>query len=164
MEIAVGDILFVDTNVLLTATDESRSGHIDAKRLIGGAGRCGCNLALSGQVLREYLVVATRPVELNGLGLSPDQAVSNLTAFRRHAVLLEESEVTSRRLTELVECFCLQGKRIHDANIVATMATHAISQLITENTGDFKVFNEITIATVADAARTMPGLGEGRRP
>ena len=93
----VGDILFVDTNVLLAATDRSRPSHADACRLVAGASRYGCHLALSGQILREYLVVATRPVEVNGLGLSPDQAIRNLAAFRRHAVFLEETETDDRK-------------------------------------------------------------------
>ena len=66
---AAGDILFVDTNVLLTATDESRPQHRDAGRLFGESGLHGLHLAASGQILREYLVVATRPPDTNGLGL-----------------------------------------------------------------------------------------------
>ena len=63
----VGDTLFVDTNVLLTATDESRPLHREATRLLTGEVIQGLSLAASGQVLREYLVVATRPADVNGL-------------------------------------------------------------------------------------------------
>jgi len=33
-------------------------------------------------VLREYLVVATRPVEVHGLGLAAADALVNVVAFR----------------------------------------------------------------------------------
>ena len=54
-----GEILFVDTNVLLTATDELRPHHQAAQRLIAESGARGVHLAVSGQILREYLVDAT---------------------------------------------------------------------------------------------------------
>ena len=59
----VGDTLFVDTNVLLIATDESRSLHREALQLLAGSVTPDLSLAISGQVVREYLVVATRPVD-----------------------------------------------------------------------------------------------------
>ena len=40
-----GDILFADTNVLLTATDESRPQHRSAGRLLSEAGARGLHLA-----------------------------------------------------------------------------------------------------------------------
>ncbi len=51
----VGDVLFLDTNVLLTATDSSRPEHRDAMRLLNEAGGRGLHLAVSGQIFREYL-------------------------------------------------------------------------------------------------------------
>ena len=57
----VDDILFVDTNVLLTATDESRQLHSEALNLLAGTINLEKRLATSGQVVREYLVVAHSP-------------------------------------------------------------------------------------------------------
>ena len=65
----VDEVLFLDTNILLAATDESRHNHLLASRLLAASGSLGCRCALSGQIIREYLVVATRSVEANGLGL-----------------------------------------------------------------------------------------------
>ena len=75
------DSLFVDTNVLLTATDESRPLHSEALNLLSGTTGRDKRLAASGQVVREYLVVATRPIENNGLGLSVADAEANVTEF-----------------------------------------------------------------------------------
>ncbi len=98
----VDDILFVDTNVLLTATDESRLLHSEALQLLAGTVSRDKRLATSGQVVREYLVVATRPIENNGLGLSAADAEVNVNEFLRGLELFDETEAVSMRLRQLV--------------------------------------------------------------
>ncbi|MDE0217834.1 MAG: PIN domain-containing protein [Spirochaetaceae bacterium] len=150
-----GEVLFVDTNVLLSATDESRPSHRDACRLIAESGRRGLHLAASGQILREYLVVATRPVQANGFGMDATDATANLNQFLRHVHLYDETDAVARRLRDLGVTCGLSGKRFHDANIAATMATHGIRTLVTEDQADFAAFDEIEPVTIADlAART----------
>ena len=147
-----GDVLFVDTNVLLTATDASRPQHRDAERLFSESGLRGLHLVASGQILREYLVVATRPPETNGLGLQVRDATANVSEFLRWVHLCDETEEVARRLRQLALTFGLHGKRLHDANVVATMATHGIRVLVTQNPRDFAPFDEIDLMTIADIA------------
>ena len=146
-----GEILFIDTNVLLTATDELRSQHREAQRLITESGPHGLHLAASGQILREYLVVATRPREVNGLGLNVRDAVANVNEFLRHLHLYEENEEVSRRLRELALVHGLHGRRLHDANIVATMSAHGIRAVVTQNDADFAPFEGIETVTLTPA-------------
>ena len=146
------DSLFVDTNVLLTATDESRQLHSEALNLLSGIVNRDKRLAASGQIVREYLVVATRPIENNGLGLSVTDAEANVTAFLRYLDLYDETEEVSRRLRRLATTHNLRGRRIHDANIVATMSVHGIHTLLTQNGPDFAPFNEIAILAIPDVA------------
>ena len=154
MTIEVGEVVFVDTNVLLCATDRSREHHEEARRLIREAGPSGYHLALSGQIIREYLVVATRPVADNGLGLSTPEALHNVDQFSRPpTVFCDEPESVTARLRKLTAAHDLKGKRIHDANVVATMLVHGIRRLITENTRDFDVFDEIETSTVPESRR-----------
>ena len=150
MALPVGDILFVDTNVLLTATDESRLQHWHATQLLGRSGRHDLRLAGSGQILREYLVVATRPVDVNGLGLDVRDATANVNEFLRRLDLYDETETVSERLCRLARIHDLRGKRIHDANIVATMMTHGIRALVTQNPEDFAPFDEIAIVDMTE--------------
>lgn len=145
----VGEVVFVDTNVLLAATDESRAHHHEAFRLIAGSGARGIHLAASGQILREYLVVATRPAEVNGLGLAVADAIANLQQFLRYLHTYDETEAVASLLRDLGLGHGLRGKRFHDANIVATMAAHGIRTLVTENEDDFTSFNEIETITIA---------------
>ena len=145
----VGEVVFVDTNVLLSATDESRAHHREAFRLIAESGARGVHLAASGQILREYLVVATRPAEVNGLGLAVADATANLRQFLRCLHTYDETEAVASRLRDLGLSHGLRGKRFHDANIVATMAAHGIRTLVTENEDDFKAFDEIETIAIA---------------
>ncbi len=152
----VGEVVFVDTNVLLSATDESRSHHREACRLIAESGARGVYLAASGQILREYLVVATRPAEVNGLGLAVADATANLHQFLRHLHTYDETEAVAQRLRDLGLRQGLRGKRFHDANIVATMAVHGIRTLVTENGDDFTGFDEIATVTIAGLEAGAP--------
>lgn len=150
MMIPAGESIFFDTNILLIATDESRKGHSDAKFLLNTLLKQGVNICFSGQVAREYLVVASRPVRVNGLGLSSDHAVHNITAFKERSLFLEETRFTSELLQHMVLHYDLKGKRIHDANIIATMRTHRIKYLLTENPADFECFGDVELVTLKD--------------
>jgi predicted nucleic acid-binding protein len=128
----VDDVLFADTNVFLAATDRSRPMHASARKLLEEAARGDRHVALSGQVVREYLVVATRPVGVNGLGLLTEDALANIDVFTRPPFqFCDETEIVSQRLQKLIRDHGLAGKRIHDANIVAL------------NEADFQSFEKI---------------------
>lgn len=137
---------FIDTNVLLTASDTDRPNHTEAVEFLESGLRSERRLFSNGQVFREYLVVATRPKENNGFGLSPSDALSNLEAFGTCIQLLNESPAVARNLHRLVADHNLKGKRIHDANIVATMRENGLTRLKTYNQGDFTAFEDIEFA------------------
>ncbi len=132
--------VMLDTNVLLAATDEGRSEHRDALSVLNDWAAADAGLCVSGQVLREYLTVATRPADCNGLGLNLPDAVANVRAIRQRTTLLaEDSRVADRLLGLLADVECL-GKQVHDANLVATMLVHGISTIVTANLADFARF------------------------
>ena len=155
MEIKVGEVLFLDTNVLLSATDESRPSHAGAQCILRYASQGERHFAISGQVVREYLVVATRPVNANGLGLDTGSAVGNIDKIRKRTVFFDETESVSAVLQDMVADYSIEGKRIHDANVAATMLANNISKLITENGSDFTPFDEIETVNIAEVARLL---------
>ena len=120
------------------------------RSFLPGPNRHGLRLAVSGQILREYLVVATRPVDVNGLGLDVRDATANVSEFLRRLDLYDETEAVSERLCRLARIHDLRGKRIHDANIVATMMAHGIRALVTQNLEDFAPFDEIAIVGMTE--------------
>ena len=136
----------LDTNVILSATDEGRTEHRQALLIFNDWAARGTVLYASGQIMREYLAVATRPADKNGLGLHQADALANVRAFRaRTHLLTEDSEVADCLLGLLEETSCA-GKQVHDANVVATMLVHGIDSLITINLGDFTRFeHHITV-------------------
>ncbi len=140
----------VDTNVPLTASTPDRRLHQAALAVLNEWPSAGVPLALSGQIIREYLVVATRPRPANGLGLGPAEALENVAAFRSRMRELAAGEAASERLLALVARYACRGKQIHDANLVATALAHGVRRLVTANPGDFVRFGgEIEVLDLA---------------
>ncbi len=130
----------LDTNVLLAATDEARPEHGAAVTALDAWPASGTVLHTSGRILREYLVVATRPTTSNGLALPRLDAVANVRALGARLRPLAEDARVGDRLLQLLEEVERTGTRIHDANIVATMLVHGIGTVgtvVTANTRDF---------------------------
>jgi len=137
MSADVTSLVVVDTNVLLAATDKSRRTHQAATQFLNTDPR---RLALTPQIVREYLVVATRPVAANGLGLTVTDAVTNIEEFLADMEFLDETLATTRHLLDLVGRGLAEGKQIHDANLVATALAHRASALVTDNQAHFLRF------------------------
>ncbi|HEX3714761.1 MAG TPA: type II toxin-antitoxin system VapC family toxin [Trebonia sp.] len=132
--------VMLDTNVLLAASDEGRGEHGDALTVLNDWAAGRTELCTSGQVIREYLSVATRPAARKGLGLKLPDAVGNVRAIRERTTLLaEDSTVTDRLLGLLGDVEC-GGKQVHDANLVATMLVHGVGTVVTMNLDDFARF------------------------
>jgi hypothetical protein len=94
-------------------------------------------LSTSGQILREYFAVATRPTEHNGLGLKPADAVSNVRAIReRTAFLAEEARVPDRLQGRVADVECC-GKKVHDVSVIAAMLAHGVGTVVTMYVADF---------------------------
>ena len=112
-------------------------------------------MALNGQILREYLVVATRPAEANGLGLSGKDALANVDEFLRRMVVYDETEDVARRLRLLMRSCGLTGRRIHDANVAATMLANRLSQIMTQNADDFKGMPGVATVSLSEAWHSL---------
>ena len=146
-----GDLVLIDTNVLLTATDRSRPGFDRARRIFSRIINAGMHPSVCGQIVREYVVVATRPVAANGLGLDPSDAVENVRAIRSQATFVEETADVSAELLDLVESAGATGKRIHDLNLVALMQVHRVRALVTDNPSDFPEMQDREVLTLDQA-------------
>jgi predicted nucleic acid-binding protein len=133
-------LVVVDTNVLLAATDRSRESHEAATGFLNEDER---RLALTPQIVREYLAVTTRPVEVNGFGLPGEDAVANVAQFLDDMDLLSEEVSTTRRLMRLVAERSGAGKQVHDANVVAVALAHRASAIVTDNTRHFSRFADL---------------------
>ena len=68
---------------------------------------------------------------------------------------MPETEEAVDELTALVRDGNLQGQRINDGNIAATMLAAGISTLVTSNGGDFRTFEQIWTITPESALREL---------
>ncbi|MCR1782269.1 PIN domain-containing protein [Nocardioides carbamazepini] len=127
----------LDSNVLLAATDAGRRNHVQALELVRYDER---RLAITPQIVREYLVVGTRPPEVNGLGLSMPQALGNVDDFLLDMSLLSEGDASLRWLRDLLDHHEVLGKQVHDANVVAVALAHGAGAIVTENTRHYARF------------------------
>ena len=142
---------FIDTNVLLSATAAERALHPHALRVLNDWTNRGFTLCFSGQVMREYLVVATRDNEVNGLGLKLTSALANVDAFKSRLYFLEEDRRVLDRFLSLLAEVPSVGKPIHDAHIVSTMLAHGVTCVVTANVRDFRRFSDlISIVDLSD--------------
>lgn len=140
----------VDTNVLLEATDESRPLHGQALAVFQNAGAAGIDLFVCTQTIREYLVVATRPTENNGLGMSIKAALDNVGRFGTRATVLPESLPAGELFLKWAGRFQVTGKRLHDLQILATAAAGGMHTLLTANERDFPNGTSIAIAPLSE--------------
>jgi len=153
--------VFVDTNVLISATDHGRRSHRDSRRMVDLLPGRGITCYTSAQVVREYLAVATRPVDANGLGLNSDQAGENVAAWLERATVLPENRTTVAELMNLSEKLPSTGKQFHDLQVVATMRVGKIETLITDNVRHYRAANDGGFIRVLDVVEAAVELLDG---
>lgn len=142
--------MLVDTNILVFSTQETSPRHRAANARLYDLHSRSEPLWVSRQTLREYLAVVTRPQGLRR-PLSSNVAVSDIRQFERLFAIAEDGEVVTSTLLDLVERFPVTGAQIHDANVVATMLTHGINRLLTDNVTDFTRFSSLIEVVPLDA-------------
>jgi len=135
----------LDTNVFLTATDAGRPLRRNALFALEQWPSQGVRTYTCTQVLREYLVVATRPSAAGGLGMALGDAFSNIDQFASAVQVLPETLKTWDQLRVVLAKSALSGVRIHDANIAACALANGISTILTANVADF---GQLPVATV----------------
>jgi predicted nucleic acid-binding protein len=107
----------------------------------------GEELCVVPQNLYEFWAVCTRPAAQNGLGLAVAAARGEMTRLMGLFVLREDTPAIFREWERLVVAHQVSGKNAHDARLVAAMAVHGISRLLTFNAGDFQRYPGIVVVT-----------------
>src|SRR5205814_3522987 len=99
------------------------------------------------QTLYEFWVIASRPREQNGLGMSAAETEIQCAEFERIFSLMLDVPAIYAEWRVLVTQHAVMGKKAHDARIVAAMRVHNVSHLLTFNGNDFKRFQGIITVT-----------------
>ena len=135
----------VDTNVLLRLSQNSHPMRLTAQKALSTLRRQEQDLYIASQNLAEFYVVATRPHDSNGLGLSCEDGFEALQKYKRVFVLLRDRPEIFPTWERLIQQYRVSGKQAHDTRLVAAMLIHEIPQILTFNVQDFLRFAEITI-------------------
>src|SRR5437868_11826605 len=118
--------MLLDTSTLLRALQVRHPQYQHAMRALEILPMQGRNLHIVAQNLIELWAVATRPVEQNGLGLSPDHAVAELERIKGMFLLLPDTPAIYPAWEPLVTRHRLLGKVVHDPRLVAAMQVHGL--------------------------------------
>lgn len=140
----------VDTNVLLRMSDSTSSMNLLAGQTAAQLLEQNNELLITSQVIIEFWVVATRPVNVNGLGWDVEQTHNEVQQILNQFPQLEEKPDIFPYWLDLVTRYQLQGKRVHDARLVAVMLAHDVTHLLTFNPTDFKLIAEISVVAPQD--------------
>ena len=142
-------MIFIDTNILLRSVQTNDPQFSITENALDKLRARQETLCIAPQNLVEFWVVATRPLDENGLGMAPSRAAREITALLRlfHLLPYRPEVVETWRLLVSTQAIC--GKQAHDAHLAAMMQVHSVMSVLTFNTGDFKRFPGITVLNPA---------------
>ncbi len=133
------DPAFVDTNVLVYASQKRSAFNAQATAALDRARQEHLELWISRQILREYLATVTRP-QHDAPPLPIAEALADVDRLSRTLNIAEDGPEVFSELCGLLGRVAVGGKQVHDANIVATMLAYGIPRLFTFNEADFRRF------------------------
>jgi predicted nucleic acid-binding protein len=140
----------MDTNIILRSVQPEHAMHAEALDSQVELRRRGEQLCLTAQNLVEFRAVATRPAEVNGLGMSQTDADAEIVNLRSLYLILADVPDILTEWERLVSGSGAIGKQNHDARIAAAMLAHGIPTILTFNKVDFNRYPGIVVLTPQD--------------
>lgn len=142
--------MLIDTNTLLRTLQPRHAQHETATRALEVLPRQGRELHIVPQNLIELWVVATRPAEQNGLGLTPAAAATEIRRLKGMLPLLPETPAIYQAWESLVIEHQVSGKPAHDARLVAAMQVHGLTAILTFDKAGFSRYPGVEVLHPAD--------------
>lgn len=102
------------------------------------------------QNLVELWVVATRPLEQNGLGMRLSDVAAALDRVKSFFIVRDETAAIYPLWERLVIQHQVSGKPAHDARLVAAMQVHGIRDILTFDKARFMRYAGIEVVHPAD--------------
>ncbi|MCX6607615.1 MAG: type II toxin-antitoxin system VapC family toxin [Acidobacteria bacterium] len=136
--------VLVDTNVLVRSLQKKHPACSTARKALIALYRSKHELYLTSQNIAEFWNVCTRPIEVNGLGLSIESTDRYANQLEQFFTILPDSTEVFRTWRRLVVDHRVMGAKVHDARLVAMMKTYGLQKIVTFNVSDFTRFADIT--------------------
>jgi len=127
----------IDTTILGRLANVRDAQHTVAAHAVLELHRRGELLHVTPQVLIEFRNMATRPVAVNGLGLSTVDTEALAATFEARFSLLADTPDIYPAWKALLGALGVIGKQVHDARLVAVCHVHAVSHVLTFNVVHF---------------------------
>jgi len=134
--------IIVDTNILIYANYADAIFKEQARNKLHWLSQNKYKMWISRQIMREFLVYATR-YNFENDKIESKTLVDNIFHNFQQYTIANTNDMVSANLKDLIEKHNLSGKKIHDANIVATMQAYNITKLLTHNVKAFERFNDV---------------------
>jgi predicted nucleic acid-binding protein len=142
--------VLVDTSVLTRTLQPHHSLYALTDRAVERLLAQSRELHIVPQNLIELWVVATRPLEQNGLGMMPHAAVGELARIKNMFEFLPETPAIYPIWESLVVQHKVSGKLAHDARLVAAMQAHGLTAILTFDKSGFSRYSGIEVVHPAD--------------
>jgi predicted nucleic acid-binding protein len=130
--------ILVDTNILLRSAQPNHPLCTLSVQAVSKLLRQN-----APQNIAEFWNVATRPVEVNGLGLSLGEALQEIAGIESLLTLLPDIPAIYPVWKQLVRDHGVRGVKVYDARLVAIMTVYAVDSVLTFNVADFKRYGTV---------------------
>jgi len=98
----------------------------------------------------EHWVVVTRPKDVNGFGLTTDEANRQIDDIERTFIYLPEPPDVGRLWLKTAKQYQVIGKSAHNTRLIALMLAHDIKYLLTLNPLHFSRYRKIIPITTQE--------------
>lgn len=132
--------MLIDTNLIIYAINSASPKHARAKQFLLDEQN---SLVVADQNILEAMRVLTHGKFAHPLSFfEADKAVN---AIAQAATVISPTEETLPIALMLMRKYDRAANRIFDAYLVATMLTHGIKKIATDNDRDFTIYEEIRV-------------------
>jgi predicted nucleic acid-binding protein len=136
--------VLVDTNILLRSAQPNHPLCSQATHAVSKLIRRKDAVFFCSQNIAEFWNVATRPADLNGLGLSHEEVLQEVGSIEKLLTLLPDVPAIYTAWKEIVSDHKVQGVKVYDARLVAAMNVYAVEDILAFSMADFERYVSIT--------------------
>ena len=140
---ATADACLIDTNILLRSAQPRHPLCSQATQAVVKLLRDRHAAFVSSQNVTEFWNVATRPAQSNGLGLSHEEVINEVSNIETLLTLLPDVPAVYVSWKQLVSSYRVRGVKVYDARLVAVMTVYGIESVLTFNAADFRRYTSI---------------------
>jgi len=139
-----------DTNILLRWPRPSDPLHPLTVAAVEALLDQGDQVYVTAQNLVEFWSVATRPANVNGLGMTPAEAAAEVARIEQFFLFAPDLPAIYAEWRHIVSTVGVSGSQVHDARLVAVMRVYGLTHILTLNPSDFTRFPGVTVVHPRD--------------